>query len=529
MRAIFISYRRDDSEGEAGRLFDDLVAQFGEGSVFMDVAGIEAGRDFRKAIDESVATCGALLAIIGKGWIDVKNEAGQRRLDDPNDFVRLETASALKRDIPVIPVLVRGATMPRADQLPEGLRELAYRNAVELTHARWNSDLQLLIKALRPYVDESKDAPGSQSQAAGAAAVQTATAPVVQTAPNVGVNTSPTPAKKPMGLFLGVVAAVLVIGAVAAYMMMPKHATVPDLTGTTLPSATAKLQALKLAVGQTTSKDDATMDPNTVVGQSPPANTTVKSGTIVDLVISQRPQSSATVEIPSLVGKSLDMAQIELRQRQLVVGEIQRESKDGTAKDTVLREFPSSGESVKPGAKIDLVVAAAQAAANAEQVPPPTQARPAQSPPAQAPLVPAGELSIMNVRSELCLSPAGGANGRNVQIVQFMCDQDLSRFWRFVVIEGDVVQIKNSLSDLCLTIAGGSADRNIASVQYLCDKDPSRRWRYSPVDRTTFRLVNVKSGLCLTIAGGGAARNTTAVQYACDGDPSRDWRIVNPR
>lgn len=139
MRAIFVSYRRHDAEGEAGRLFDDLVEQFGEHSVFMDVAAIEAGRDFRKAIDESIATCGVLLAIIGIGWLDGKNDAGLRRLDDPNDFVRMEIASALKRDIPVVPVLVRGARMPRADQLPEDVRELAYRNAVELTHVRWKS------------------------------------------------------------------------------------------------------------------------------------------------------------------------------------------------------------------------------------------------------------------------------------------------------------------------------------------------------------------------------------------------------
>jgi hypothetical protein len=147
--SIFISYRRHDSEGEAGRLFDDLVGQFGENSVFMDVAGIEAGRDFRKAIDESVASCGVLLALIGPGWLDEKNEKGERRLDDPSDFVRVETASALKRDIAVIPVLLRGAKMPRSDQLPPDLQELAYRNCVEITHARWRSDVQLLVEPLR--------------------------------------------------------------------------------------------------------------------------------------------------------------------------------------------------------------------------------------------------------------------------------------------------------------------------------------------------------------------------------------------
>ena len=160
MQAIFLSYRRDDAEGEAGRLFDDLTGEFGADKVFMDVIGIEPGRDFRKVIDQSVASCGVLLAIIGKGWIDAKDEAGQRRLDDSMDFVRLETSSALKRDIPVIPVLVHGGRMPRAEQLPDDLKDLAYRNGVELTHTRWDSDVQLLIKALRPHVSSERAGTG---------------------------------------------------------------------------------------------------------------------------------------------------------------------------------------------------------------------------------------------------------------------------------------------------------------------------------------------------------------------------------
>ena len=152
MRAIFISYRREDAEGQAGRLFTDLVQHFGEESVFMDVAGIEPGRDFRKAIDDHVAACGVLLAVIGKNWCGAKDEAGGRRLDDPHDFVRLETASALRRDIPVVPVLVQGARMPQAAQLPADLADLAFRNAIELTHARWDSDVSVLVKALSRHV-----------------------------------------------------------------------------------------------------------------------------------------------------------------------------------------------------------------------------------------------------------------------------------------------------------------------------------------------------------------------------------------
>jgi hypothetical protein len=145
VHSIFISYRRDDSEGEAGRLYADLVKEFGQSAVFMDVDAIQKGRDFRKAIDESVGACGVLLAVIGRDWLG-------ERLQNPTDFVRLEIASALKRNIAVIPVLVHGAVMPPADQLPADLQDLAYRNGSELTHARWNSDLQLLVNALRPYV-----------------------------------------------------------------------------------------------------------------------------------------------------------------------------------------------------------------------------------------------------------------------------------------------------------------------------------------------------------------------------------------
>jgi hypothetical protein len=159
MRAIFISYRRQDSEGEAGRLFDDLVRVFGDDLVFMDVSAIEAGQDFRKAIEKNVASCGVLLSMIGNEWLAAKNEAGERKLDDPADFVRLETASALKRDIPVIPVLVRGARMPRPDELPEDLKDLAYRNAAEITHARWTTDVKILIetvqRAIGPQTDQS--------------------------------------------------------------------------------------------------------------------------------------------------------------------------------------------------------------------------------------------------------------------------------------------------------------------------------------------------------------------------------------
>jgi hypothetical protein len=146
----------------------------------MDVAAIEPGRDFRKAIDESVAACSILLAVIGQEWLESKDNAGRRRLDNPNDFVRMELASALRRDIPVVPVLVRGAKMPHPDQLPDDLKELAYRNALELTHVRWKSDVQVLIQALRPHIDEQVSAAKSADRKKAAAArTPDVTAPVL--------------------------------------------------------------------------------------------------------------------------------------------------------------------------------------------------------------------------------------------------------------------------------------------------------------------------------------------------------------
>jgi len=166
---IFLSYRRSDAEGQAGRLYDELAGHFGQDAVFMDVAGIEAGRDFRQAIDKHVTSCGVLLAIIGREWLAATDANGRRRLDDPNDFVRLEVATALKRDIPVVPVLVRGAVMPQATELPADCADLCYRNAVELTHARWNSDVQVLIKALTRYVGANQ-APAPQTEELSASA-----------------------------------------------------------------------------------------------------------------------------------------------------------------------------------------------------------------------------------------------------------------------------------------------------------------------------------------------------------------------
>ena len=209
--AIFISYRRDDTEGEAGRLFDDLTRAFGSDAVFMDVAGIDPGIDFRKAIDDNVACCGVLLAIIGPTWATITGEDGARRLDNENDYVRLEIASALKRNIAVIPVLVHDAHMPHSPQLPDDLKDLAYRNSVEITHARWNSDVQLLIKALTQYVHTTKATEGDTVHA---------TVPVQLPAPRPASEAAPMRTKSKTPLIAGLAVFGLAVVALVLYFAL---------------------------------------------------------------------------------------------------------------------------------------------------------------------------------------------------------------------------------------------------------------------------------------------------------------------
>jgi hypothetical protein len=115
---VFISYRRDDSAGQAGRIQDRLEREFGRDLLFMDVDAIPLGMNFVKVLHEEVAKCGVLLAVIGPNWLDLRDEDGNRRLDDPDDFVRLEIAAALQRDIPVIPILLDGARFQRPLSCP---------------------------------------------------------------------------------------------------------------------------------------------------------------------------------------------------------------------------------------------------------------------------------------------------------------------------------------------------------------------------------------------------------------------------
>lgn len=146
---VFVSYRREDSAASAGRLGDRLMHEFGKDHVFMDVDSIPFGSDFVKRLAEEVQRCDVLLAVIGPEWTEIRDEDGNRRLDDPKDFVRLEIREALQRDIPVVPVLLEGTKIPKASSLPEDIKSLTLRNALHLRHGSFQIDLDRLVQQLK--------------------------------------------------------------------------------------------------------------------------------------------------------------------------------------------------------------------------------------------------------------------------------------------------------------------------------------------------------------------------------------------
>jgi hypothetical protein len=156
MPGIFINYRRDDAPGVAGRLYDYLSKRFSHRQLFIDVDYIKPGLDFVKQLDAQVSQCDAMLALIGPDWLKAEDERGRRRLHGDKDYVRIELASALKRDIPVIPVLVQGAVMPAEDELPDDIKSLTLRHALELRHTRFASDADAIASALKTALPQRK-------------------------------------------------------------------------------------------------------------------------------------------------------------------------------------------------------------------------------------------------------------------------------------------------------------------------------------------------------------------------------------
>lgn len=154
MGGVFISYRRADSQGSTGRLADGLGKDLGKDApLFFDVTSIRPGEDFKDVIESTLAQCDVTLVMIGPRWVDLTDDMGRRRLDDPGDLVRLEVEHSLRSTTTtVIPVLVDGASMPTADDLPESIRGLAAINAAELAPRSFSNDVDLLARRVRAEI-----------------------------------------------------------------------------------------------------------------------------------------------------------------------------------------------------------------------------------------------------------------------------------------------------------------------------------------------------------------------------------------
>ncbi len=155
---IFINYRRDDTAGVAGRLSDSLNLYFGDGRVFRDVDGIATGANFEDVLQRTAHDAEAMIVLIGRSWLTMTDAKGATRLHDPEDWVAREISSAMESRIPVYPVLVEAAVMPRAEELPEALRPLVRYNAMSISDQRWQSDVTRLAKVV------ALDMPGSAAE-----------------------------------------------------------------------------------------------------------------------------------------------------------------------------------------------------------------------------------------------------------------------------------------------------------------------------------------------------------------------------
>ncbi len=326
MPGIFISYRRQDSQSAAGRLADSLKEQLPEAALFRDVETIEAGDNFVRAIDGALESCGVLLAVIGPRWVSIQDAAGRRRLDDPGDYTRLELATALARpDVRVIPVLVDGAVMPAPQDLPDDLKALSLRNAVELTDKRWDYDVAQLARTLRRCLGLKLPISRNTWRWVGAAAA-------VLVAASAGFFLNGGDGKPPPG----------------------ETVQVPDMVRMEGTAATQLLTNLRLAALEESVETEA-LPPGRVARQSPEPNQSLPLGGQVTLYIAVPLQ----VAVPPLIGQPLDAARQALESIGLTAGVTEQVATDAAPPDTVMGQIPSAGARIAKGQAVNLKLAVA--------------------------------------------------------------------------------------------------------------------------------------------------------------------------
>lgn len=371
MGTIFISYRREESAGRAGRIYDRLRERFGKDRVFMDVSAIEPGVDFVETIDRAVGSCTALLVVIGRRWLECAGSAGRRRLDDPRDFIRLEVATALRRNIRVIPVLVQDAVMPDEDALPEELKALARRNAIEINDTHWDTDLAQLVgsleRVLSPGTNEGPAATGKSPAESD-----------IEKKP-------PRPGKHLIWLIGSIAAAVVVlivlfasVGSFRNLLFPERQVTVPEVGGMLEQDAVNTITSLGLrAVPQPRISKDR---PGTVIGQAPPAGAKLAKGDEVRLVVASaaRPHEPELVTLPNVVRQPVERAVKILTEAGLQPGTETPRPLKNVPPGVVVQQIVQgdghikAGSQVKRGTRIDLWVAVQPPEEKSPKEPPPT-------------------------------------------------------------------------------------------------------------------------------------------------------------
>jgi ABC-type amino acid transport substrate-binding protein len=293
---IFISYRREEAAYPAGWLFNRLADSYGKDQIFKDVDNIELGEDFVERITAAVGSCDVLLALIGPQWLTIADERGQRRLDSSDDFVRLEIEAALTRKVLVIPILVDGASMPDADQLPPSLAKLVRRQALELSPNRFEFDTSRLLKVLDKTLAEAARYP--RGIAVPVADQPPITAPPITVPPpapaprNVGGAATATrrfqPRRQVRAWWL-VAAALLAVLLLVAIVLRPQRSVaVPDPGGASVDAFVAQLQQAGL-VANVTREANEKVAPGKLLRMAPSAGTKVRRGAAVTLFVSSGP------------------------------------------------------------------------------------------------------------------------------------------------------------------------------------------------------------------------------------------------
>jgi beta-lactam-binding protein with PASTA domain len=368
---IFISYRRNEADYHASWLYQRLGGHFGVDRVFKDVDSIQLGEDFVEAINRAVGSCDVLLVLIGDRWLTAADDRGRRRLDDPDDLVRLEVEAALARDVRVIPILVGRAPMPAAEELPASMAGLARRHALELSPTRLRSDLGKLLRALDKTLEEERARrtaarpPDPLPEDPRLAPARTSTATVQRPAPETR-GLEPVPAAETTGqrpALPGVrppragpralkILAVL-LGAVAGVVgvVLATRAEVPDLTGRDSQAAKAQLERLGLRAEIRERPDPARK--GRVLETDPPAGRSVARGEVVTLYVSSG--APEEVAVPRVRGKPRDEARRLLQDAGFEVKETKVPG-GGEAAGTAVSTDPPAGSRRPPGTTVELRV-----------------------------------------------------------------------------------------------------------------------------------------------------------------------------